>query len=68
MPFRDYTNFDDAMLTAMRTAYDAALAKLGITVSDPRTSNLAATIAALASEGQRDPEILCERAIASLAR
>jgi hypothetical protein len=68
MPFRDYSGFDTRMLTAMRAAYDAAIAKLGIKPDDPRTSNLAAIIAALASEGQRDPVVLCEQAITSLRK
>lgn len=68
MPFRDYSGFDDATLKAMTAAYDAALAKLGINSDDPRTSNIAARIAALASEGQRDPTKLCEQAIRGLAR
>jgi hypothetical protein len=68
MPFRDYSGFDTSTLNAMTAAYDAAVAKLGIGASDPLTSNLAAIIAALAAEGQRDPNLLCERAIAGLAK
>jgi hypothetical protein len=68
MPFRDYSNFDTATLNAMRAAYDAAISQLGITSDDPRTSNIAAIIAALASEGQREPAILCEQAIAALSK
>lgn len=68
MPFRDYSGFDTATLDTMRAAYDAAIAKLGITPTDPRTSNVAAIIAALAADGQRDPDLLCERAIAALKR
>ena len=35
MPFRDYSGFDTATLDTMRAAYDAAIAKLGITPTDP---------------------------------
>ena len=55
MPFRDYARFNDATLKAMTAGYDAAIAKLGLTSSDPLTSNIAARIAALAAEGDRDP-------------
>ena len=68
MPFRDYSNFDTATLKTMTAAYDAAIAKLHIKTDDPRTSNIAARIAALASEGQRDPVKLCDQAIAGLSK
>jgi hypothetical protein len=67
MPFRDYSGFDDAALQAMSAAYDAAIAKIGLKPDDPLTSNIAARIAALASEGQRDPAKMCDEAIAGLA-
>jgi hypothetical protein len=54
------------MLKAMGAAYDAALAKLGIQAGDPLTSNIAARIAALASEGEKDPIKLSEKAIVGL--
>ena len=66
MPFRDYSGFNDATLKAMTAAYDAAKAKLGIKDSDPLTSNIAARIAALASEGGRDPVKLCDQALAGI--
>lgn len=65
VPFRDYSGFNAATLQIMTAAYDAAVAKLNIKSSDPRTSQLAAAIAALAAEGERDPEKLCERALAA---
>jgi hypothetical protein len=68
MPFGDYSDFDTTTLNAMTAAYDAALTRLGITAGDPRTSNLAAIIGALAAEGQRDPDLRCEHAIAGLAK
>jgi hypothetical protein len=66
VPFRDYSGFNDATLKAMTAAYDAAKTKLKIGERDPLTSNLAARIAALASEGEHDPERLCAKAIAGL--
>ena len=51
MPFRDYSVFDEKTLKAMGAAYDAAIAKLGIDANHPMTSNVAARIAALVSEG-----------------
>ena len=68
MPFRDYSNFDDAMLKSMTAAYDAAIAKLNIKTGDPRTGKVAARIAALASEGQSDPVKLCDQAIVGLTK
>lgn len=68
MPFRDYSGFDAATLKVMTAAYDAAIAKLGIENTDPRTSNIAARIAAMASEGERDQAKLCDQAIAGLPK
>jgi hypothetical protein len=66
MPFRDYSFFDGITLKAMSAAYDAAIDKLGIKTGDPLTSSIATRIAALASEGERDPVKLCAQAIAAL--
>jgi hypothetical protein len=68
VPFRDYSSFNEATLKVMAAAYDAAMIKLGIKAGDPRTSSIAARIAALASEGERDPDVLCEQAITGLAK
>lgn len=68
MPFRDYSGFNGATLKAMTAAYDSALAKLGIKPDNPLTSNIAARIAAFASDGERDPDRLCEKAIEGLQR
>jgi hypothetical protein len=68
MPFQDYSGFNDTTLKAMTAAYDAALLRLGIEPGNPLTSDLAARIAALASEGERDPNQLCEKAIEGLPR
>jgi hypothetical protein len=66
VPFRDYSGFNDETLKIMTAAYDAAIAKLGINASDPLTSNIAARIAAMTSEGERDPVKLCDQAINGL--
>jgi hypothetical protein len=69
MPFRDYSGFNTATLQTMTAAYDAALAKLNIIKNaDPRTGKIAATIAALAAEGERDPVKLCDAALAELQK
>jgi hypothetical protein len=66
MPLRDYAHFDGDTLARMRAAYDAVVARLDLKSDDPRTSNLAAIIAALAAEGERDVDRLTERAAAGL--
>jgi hypothetical protein len=66
MPFRNYTQFDGDALFKMRAAYDAVVARLNLKSGDPRTSRLAAQIAALAAEGERDVEKLTEQAAAGL--
>jgi len=66
VPFRDYKQFNGETLRSMTAAYDAAVEKLHLKSTDPLTGKLAATIAALASEGERDPGKLCERALAQL--
>jgi len=66
VPFRDYTGIDGDALRSMTAAYDAAIEKMHLKSSDPLTGKLAATIAALVSEGERDPQKLCERALAQL--
>jgi len=66
VPFRDYAGFNGETLRSMTAAYDAAIEKLHLKSTDPLTGKLAATIAALASEGERDPDKLCERALAEL--
>jgi hypothetical protein len=68
VPFRNYSGFNDATLKAMTAAYDAAIRKLDIKSGDLRTSNLAAVIAALASEGLREPDKLCDKAIEAMKR
>jgi hypothetical protein len=62
MPFRDYKQFDSATLDIMAAAYDAVVLRLGIKGSDPRTRKIAAKIAGLAAESERDVGKLTEQA------
>ena len=62
MPFSKYDCFNSDTLKIMAEAYDAAVARLGINSSDPRTGKISAQIASLVSAGQFDPEILCDLA------
>lgn len=66
MPFSKYDGFNSDTLKIMTEAYDAAVARLGINSSDPRTGKIAAHIVSLASAGQRDPKILCDLACAAV--
>jgi len=66
MPFRNYHQFDLATARLMTAAYDAALSQLALTPDNPMTGKLAAAIAALADDGERDPARLCEQAVAKL--
>jgi len=66
MPFHSYNQFDSATLDIMAAAYDAAVERLAIKSDNPLTSMLAAKIAALAAEGDRDVGKLTEKALAGL--
>jgi hypothetical protein len=68
VPFRDYSGFNAETLRIMTAAYDAAVAKLHIKNDDPRTGKIAAKIAALAADGERDPANLCERALVQIGK
>jgi hypothetical protein len=53
----------------LEAAYEAALRKLGlIDRSDPMTLTVAKLIIGLAREGERDPKILCDRAVRILRK
>ena len=66
MPFRNYTQFDSATLDKMAAAHDAVVRRLDLKSDDPRTGRLAAKIASLAAEGERDVEKLSEQALVGL--
>lgn len=66
MPFRKHLEFDLSTREKMTAAYDAARVRLGIGADNPLTAKLATTIVELATTGLRDPDTLCEKAIATL--
>ena len=66
MPFRNYRQFDSETLCIMQSAYSAALVRLGAASGDPRSGSIAAAIAKLTDEGERDPNVLCELALRTL--
>jgi hypothetical protein len=67
LPFSQYKDFNPKAMEAMTAAYDAVIAKLEIPKTDPRTSQIAAKIVSLASKGEHDPAVLCEKTCAQLS-
>lgn len=56
-------------IAGLTTAFEAALAKLGLVDrSDPTTVTLAKLIVELAKEGEREPERLCDSALKRLSK
>jgi hypothetical protein len=56
--------FDDSAVSAMTTAYEAALRELGlVNRNDPCTEIIARKIIECAQTGERDPKRLCELAV-----
>ena len=66
MPFRNYSQFDSETLKKMTAAYDAVVQRLGLQSDNPLTGKLAAKIAALAADGERDVGKLSEQALLGL--
>jgi hypothetical protein len=61
--------FDDHVVKAMTTAYEAALNDLGlIDRTDPLTEIIARKIIECAQAGERDPQRLCELALQDVRR
>jgi non-ribosomal peptide synthetase component F len=61
-----FTPHDIAVVVS---AYEAALAKLGLQKRDDRTTQLVArAIIEVAQHGERDPETICDRAIKALSK
>ena len=61
--------FDDPDLLALKSVYDQARDKWGITLSDAdasRREDLARLILALAQNGERDPDVLLRRVLLRL--
>lgn len=57
-------SFDPETIKVMTTAYESALADLGlIDRNDPITELVANTILTIASTGERDPELIKQRAL-----
>jgi hypothetical protein len=68
MPFRNYTKeFTPATLDMMTAAYDALMRELGITSSDPRSGQLAITIAHIVRAGEDDKDAVIKKAREVLA-
>ena len=56
-------------IAGLTTAFEAALAKLGLVDrSDPTTLTLAKLIIELATAGEREPERLCDSALKRLSK
>ena len=56
-------------IAGLTTAFEAALAKLGVVDrSDPTTLTLAKLIIELAKAGEREPERLCDSALKRLSK
>ena len=56
-------------IAGLTTAFEAALAKLGLVDrSDPTTLTLAKLIIELAKAGEREPERLCDSALRCLSK
>ena len=56
-------------IAGLTTAFEAALAKLGLVDrSDPTTLTLAKLIIELAKSGEREPERLCDSALKCLSK
>jgi hypothetical protein len=56
-------------VTALTTAFEAAVGKLGLVDrSDPTTVTLAKLIIELAKAGEREPERLCDSALKRLSK
>ena len=71
MPVRHFLERDSSFgpddLAAMSAAFEQALRRLGLTDrTDPATALVARKIIALAKQGERDPEKLCEGVLTSL--
>ena len=61
--------FGSEDIAGLTTAFEAALAKLGLVDrSDPTTLTLAKLIIELAKAGEREPERLCDSALRCLSK
>jgi hypothetical protein len=58
--------FAPEVTAAMGIAFESACARLRLSRSDSATEAIAKKIIALAQQGERDPLVLCERALKEL--
>jgi hypothetical protein len=65
MPFRAYKEFNSTILDVMSAAYDAVAREIGITGSDPRSSQLALKIVEMVRAGEDDRDSLIKKARAA---
>jgi hypothetical protein len=66
-PFLKDTHFGPDEIAVMVAAYQAALRELDLTAHSPGAATVAKTIVMLATQGERDPVRLRERAIAIIS-
>jgi hypothetical protein len=66
--FLDGHNFDPDTKRVMGVAFEMALAALRLRRSEPSKAMVAKKIIALANEGLRDPNLLCEWALDDLRK
>jgi len=68
-PFLKSKVFDAEHTKAMGLAFEKACRTLGLApTSDPATETVARVIIDLAEAGERDPEFLCQRALAQFGK
>jgi hypothetical protein len=65
-PFLKNQAFAPEVTRAMGIAFETACARLRLTRNDGATEAVARKIIALAQQGERDPVVLCERALKDL--
>ena len=62
-PFLKNQAFPPEVTRAMGVAFENACARLGLSGDDEASEAVAKKIIALAQQGERDPAVLCERAL-----
>lgn len=65
--FLQNSGFDPETITIMTSAYETARQRLGLVDrSDPATELVARKIIEIAQTGVRDPQMLCDKALAAI--
>jgi len=67
MPFRDFPDISLDERERLTAVFDQVCARLNIASDDPRRSNIAAKIMALAAAGERDQGKLIEQTLLGLS-